>query len=334
MQKSRYKIIKLFLLTTLTFVIVTGCNNYSSQKSQVSNNNSVKSECKVIKHEFGEACVPLNPQRIIALDETMMEILLALDLQPVAAPEPPLTGSKRQKFTNKFKEIETLGKVAQPNLEKIVQLKPDLIVGFSFGVEQNYKSLSTIAPTVGIDYVQAGWKDALVRVGEITSKSKQAQQLLDEYQQRVQALHRKLKDKDNFKTVTISRFYAPGGTPEFRNKFSFPVSILSELGLSIPEKQSQINTTSDYPYVSVSLERIDLLDADILFTALDAKAEESFQKYQDSPLWQKLNVVQNNQVYTVDSSYWIFGNILSANAILDDLEKYLLNYNNLKNSMP
>ncbi len=324
MIKSLSKLLKLFLLTSLTFIIITGCNNYSSQQNQISSSNSNTSECRVVKHDLGTTCVPLNPQRIIALDETMMEILLALDLQPVAAPEPTLTGSRRQKFTNKAEEIETLGKVAQPNLEKIVQLKPDLIVGFSFGVEQNYKSLSNIAPTVGIDYVQAGWKDALVRVGEITGKSKQLQQLLDKYQQRVQALRTKLRDKNNLKTVTVSRFYAPGETPEFRNKFSFPVSILSELGLSIPEKQSQINTTSDYPYVSVSLERIDLFDADILFVALDSKAEENFQKYQKSSLWQKLNVVQNNQVYTVDSSYWIFGNILSANAILDDIEKYLL----------
>ena len=331
MKKVISKFLKLFLLTTLTFVIVTGCNNYSSQKSQVSNNNSVKSECKVIKHDLGEACVPLNPQRIIALDESMMEILLALDLKPVAAPEPPLTGSKRLKFTKKAKDIATLGKVAQPNLEKIVQLKPDLIIGFSFGVEQNYKSFSSIAPTVSIDYTHTGWKDSLVRVGEITGKSKQVQQLLDEYQQRVQALRTKLRDKDNLKTVTISRFYAPGIAPEFRNKFSFPVSVISEVGLSIPEKQNQITTTSDYSYVSVSLERIDLLDADVLFAALDSKAEESFQKYQNNPLWQKLDVVKNNRVYTVDSGYWIFGNILSANAILDDLEKYLLNEKNVKN---
>ncbi|MDY6900922.1 MAG: iron-siderophore ABC transporter substrate-binding protein, partial [Cyanobacteriota bacterium] len=327
MKKPISKLLKLFLLTSLTFIIITGCNNYSSQKNQTSNSknsNLVTSECRVVKHDLGTSCAPLNPQRIIALDETMMEILLALDLQPVAAPEPTLTGSRRQKFTNKAKEIETLGKVAQPNLEKIVQLKPDLIVGFSFGVEQNYKSLSTIAPTVGIDYVQAGWKDALVRVGEITGKSKQVQKLLDKYQQRIEVLRKKLDNINNIETVTVSRFYAPGETAEFRNKFSFPVSILSELGLSIPEKQSQINTTSDYPYVSVSLERIDLFDADILFVALDSKAEENFQKYQNSPLWQKLNVVQNNQVYTVDSSYWIFGNILSANAILDDINKYIV----------
>lgn len=330
MQKPAYKLLKLFLLTTLTFTIITGCNHYSPQKSQISNSNSATSKCKLIKHDLGEACVPLSPQRIIALDENMMEILLALDLKPVAAPEPPLAGSKRLKFTKKAKDIVTLGKVAQPNLEKIVQLKPDLIVGFSFGVEQNYKSLSNIAPTVAIDYTHTGWKDALVRVGEITGKSKQVQQLLDEYRQRIEVLRKKLNNKDNLKTVTISRFYT-GEIPEFRNKFSFPVSVISEVGLSIPEKQNQITTTSENPYVSVSLERIDLLDADILFAALDSKAEENFQKYQNSSLWQKLNVVQNNQVYTVDSSYWIFGNILSANAILDDLEKYLLNDKNIKN---
>ena len=330
MQKSPYKFLILFLFTTLTFTIATGCNNYSPQKSQTSNTNSVTSECRVMKHEFGEACVPLNPQRIIALDESMMEILLALDLKPIAAPEPPLAGSKRLKFTKKAKDIATLGKVSQPNLEKIVQLKPDLIIGFSFGIEQNYKLLSNIAPTVGIDYAHNAWKDALVRVGEITGKSKQVQQLLDEYQQRVQALRKKLRDKDNLKTVTVSRFYAPGIVPEFRNKSSFPFSVISEVGLSLPEKQNKISNPSGYSYVSVSLERIDLLDADILFAALDSKAEENFQEYQNTSLWQKLNVVQNNRVYTVDSSYWIFGNILSANAILDDLEKYLLNEKNIK----
>jgi len=34
--------------------------------------------------------------------------------------------------------------------------------------------------------------------------------------------------------------------------------------------------------------------------------------------------VKNQRVYAVDSGYWIFGNILSANAILDDLFKYLV----------
>ncbi|MBV6622430.1 MAG: iron-siderophore ABC transporter substrate-binding protein [Rivularia sp. (in: Bacteria)] len=325
------KSLKLLLLTTLTFIVITGCNNYSSQKNKISNSNSNTSECKEIKHEEGKTCVPLNPQRIITLDENMMEILIALDLKPIAAPEPSLTGSKRLKFTKKTQDITTLGKITQPNLEKIVQLKPDLILSFSYGVEQNYKLLSNVAPTVGIDYAHDAWKDALLQVAEITGKQKQAQKLLDEYQQRVEVLRNKFDNKNNLKTVTVTRFYAPGDTPEFRNKSSFPVSVISEVGLSIPEKQTQITHPSGYSYISVSLERIDLLDADILFAALDPKSEQSFKRYQNSPLWQKLDAVKNNQVYQVDSSYWIFGNILSANAILDDLEKYLLNEKNVKN---
>lgn len=42
-----------------------------------------------------------------------------------------------------------------------------------------------------------------------------------------------------------------------------------------------------------------------------------------NPLWQKLKAVQNNRVYLVPD-YWIGSGILAANAIVDDLYKYLL----------
>ncbi|NEQ28399.1 MAG: iron-siderophore ABC transporter substrate-binding protein, partial [Microcoleus sp. SIO2G3] len=40
-------------------------------------------------------------------------------------------------------------------------------------------------------------------------------------------------------------------------------------------------------------------------------------------LWQKLNVVQRNQVYFV-GVHWHYSDILAINAILDDLFKYLV----------
>lgn len=57
---------------------------------------------------------------------------------------------------------------------------------------------------------------------------------------------------------------------------------------------------------------------------LDPRSEESFRQFQNHPLWQTLNAVKTNQVYQVDSGYWSFGNLLAANAILDDLFRYLL----------
>lgn len=317
------KLKKLLILIILAFSIITGCHHYLFPKNTILKSNSAISEYRSIKHDLGETYIPFHPQRIIALDDIIMETLLALDLKPIAATQPNIAGSKILKLGKKAEGIVSLGKDSQPNIEKMVELNPDLILGFSIG-DQEYNLFSKIAPTVTLDYTQTGWKNALLRIAEITDKSTQAQILLEQYQQRVQKLRTFINHNPKEKTVSVSRFYAGNQVSEFRTKYSFPGNLLMEVGISLPERQNQLITDENQPLISVSLERLDLLDADILFVALDPGAEASFQKYKNSPLWQKLNVVKNQRVYTVDSGYWIFGNILSANAILDDLFTYLL----------
>jgi iron complex transport system substrate-binding protein len=315
--------IKFCFLILLSLILVKGCYSNFPKITELTKPNLVTAECKIIKHTLGESCIPLQPKRIIALDETSMEALLALDLKPIAAIQPNIAGSIIPKLGKKAEGIVSLGKNSQPNIEKMVQLNPDLILGFSLSAEQ-YKLFSQIAPTVTFDYIQFGWKDALSRIAETTGKSEKAQKLLNEYQQRVQKLRTFINHKLKGKTVSISRFYAGNQFTEFRTKYSFPGSLLTEVGIVLPEIQNQLTTNENQPLVSVSLERLDLINADILFIVLDPGAEETFQKYQNSPLWQNLKAVKNQRVYKVDSSYWIFGNILAANAILDDLFTYLV----------
>ncbi|MBC1224509.1 iron-siderophore ABC transporter substrate-binding protein [Nostoc sp. UCD121] len=316
--------IKLFFIITLAVILVQGCYSNYTKITKLTKANLAVSNCRAIKHPLGETCVPVKPQRIIALDETSMEVLIALDLKPVAATQPNIAGSIIPKLGKKAEGIIYLGKESQPNIEKMVQLNPDLILGFSISKE-TYHLFSQIAPTVTLDYIQTAWKDSLSRIAEITGKSEQAQKLLEQYQQRVQALRTVINNQRTKTTVSISRFYAGKQVPEFRTKYSFPGSLITEVGIPLPDMQNQLNPNENQPLVSVSLERLELLDADILFVALDPGAEDAFKKYHNSQLWQNLHVVKNNRVYTVDSSYWIFGNILAANAILDDLFKYLVN---------
>jgi iron complex transport system substrate-binding protein len=321
MKKLLGDYVNLFFIIAFTIMLVQSCNH--PQNTDLSKENLVASECKLIQHPLGETCVPLKPQRIIALDETSMEALLALDLKPIATAQPNIAGSIIPKLGQKAEGIVSLGKAGQPNLEKIVQLNPDLILGFSLSAEQ-YQIFSQIAPTFTLDYVQFGWKDAFLRIAETTGKTEKAQKILEEYQQRVEKIRTFVNDNLTEKTVSISRFYASNNFTEFRTKYSFPGSIVTEVGISLPEIQNQLTTNENQPLFSVSLERIDLINADILFIVLDPGAEENFQNFQNSPLWQTLNAVKNQRVYTVESSYWIFGNILSANAILDDLFTYLV----------
>jgi iron complex transport system substrate-binding protein len=286
----------------------------------------VASDCQMVQHEFGESCIPRRPKRAIVMDQESLEILLAVGINPIATTTPNLVGSKLPILQDRIRTIENLGKEGQPNLEKIVQLKPDLIMGL-YLTPQLYSLLSQIAPTLPIQYSQTGWKDILRQVAKILDRSQEAKKLLIAYQQRIETLRSRFAQKTGSLKVCVMRFYTNVQLTQFLNDRSFQINILEELKvLSIPEfqRQQQQLPHSDWGYVMLSLENINWLNADVMFVALDPGAEKSFQQYTDNPLWQTLKAVKQHQIYTVSSGHWIFGNILSANAILDDLVKYLL----------
>lgn len=326
MKNRLDRFLKLFILLALSFFLITACYSQVTHKANTPKTRLAASNCRRVVHQLGETCVPLHPQRIIATDPFTLDVLLGLGLKPIAAAEPNIAGSRGRHLTGKIEGVASLGKIAQINIERMVQLHPDLIVG-SFINLQNYDLFEKIAPTVELDikFAQGAWKDSLRDLGEILGRTQQAEDALAQYQQRVKQLRKAIEDKPENIEVSVSRFYKGGFLPQLDTIFSFSGGILQEVGFSAPPHQVELATTPDTAYVLISLERLDLLDADVLFVMLDPGSQDNFSRYQKSPLWQKLSVVQSNRVYTVDSGYWYAGNILAANAILDDLEKYLVN---------
>lgn len=325
-HKSRWQRIQLFLVGTLIVILIQSCAGMLSQPLQPQKAEAALSNCRIVQHELGKSCIPLHPQRIITMDQDSLEILVALGLEPIATTRANRTGNKVSILNDKIDAIIDLGKEGQPNLEKIVQLNPDLIVGM-FMDPQNYKLFSGIAPTVSMEFNHAEWKKTLRQFGEVLDKSQEVKNLLDTYQQEIENLRTNFEKKFGNTKVTIMRFYTTLEFTQFMNHVSFPGSVIEELKyVSIPTVQRQLKGT-DETYVNVSLERVDLLDADAIFVALDPGAEKNFHIYESSPLWQTLKAVKNQRVYTVDSGYWVFGSILSAQAILDDVSKYLVKEN-------
>ncbi|MBD2435884.1 iron-siderophore ABC transporter substrate-binding protein [Nostoc sp. FACHB-110] len=307
---------------TLGLILIQGCYNFVPQQIYSKNVQPIKSECRYIKHELGETCIPLHPQRIVVTDIDSLESLVALGLKPIATTVPNRVGHKESIFKGKIDGITYLGSESQINLEKVVQLNPDLILGLWIS-PQDYQLFSQIAPTVSFSFSETGWKIIFQQIAQVLDKRQDAEKLIEQYQQRVEKLKLEFAQKLGKPEICIMRFYTDLKFTQFLNKLSFPVSILDELNLSIPLAQMQVSN-SRVSYDNVSLERVDLLEAYAMFIAVDPGAEANLQKYQNNPLWQTLNVVKQNRVYTVDSGYWIFGTILSANAVLDDLVKYLL----------
>lgn len=328
-RKSWWRRIHLFLLGTLIVALLQTCNHPLQLQSQVKSSDVTALTCHPVRHELGETCIPPHPQRVIAIDPDSLEVLVALGLKPIASTIPNRTGSKTLLLQDKIGEIANLGRESQPNLERIVQLKPDLLLGMSI-TPQMYSLLSRVAPTVSVEYAHTNWKKTFQQVAAIVDRRATANEVLSAYQKRLETVRSQVLQHNGQQTLCVMRFYTTTQFNQFFTQNSFAVSVLDELGVvTIPDlqrQQWQIPNT-DWGYFNTSLEQIDLLEADFMFVAIDPGAEFSFESYENSPLWQTLNVVKQNKVYIVDSGHWVFGNILSANAILDDIVRYLLNEN-------
>lgn len=116
-----------------------------------SNNTSQIFEGKTIVHDFDRTELKKAPKRIVILDDLYGEILDPLDITPIGA----TTGqADSQDFSTLFekqykdKKVISVGWQQNPDLDKIAELKPDLIL-MTGEREDLYEDLSEIAPTVG-----------------------------------------------------------------------------------------------------------------------------------------------------------------------------------------
>ena len=85
-----------------------------------------------ITDNHGEVEVPVNPARVVALDNTVLDTLSDWDVELVAAPK-GVMGSAWPEYTDD-EEVLDVGNHREPNLEVIVGAQPDLIIGgYRFG---------------------------------------------------------------------------------------------------------------------------------------------------------------------------------------------------------
>ncbi|MUL35900.1 iron-siderophore ABC transporter substrate-binding protein [Gloeocapsopsis dulcis] len=315
----RYAAISLFLLT---IAIACACNNVISQHSASTNLHPSASNCRLIKHAMGETCVPIKPQRIVTISGFAVGSLLSLNVKPVAT-----ITDVASIWQDQLKDVENLGTEEQVNLESLLQIKPDLIFASKWTAEAIYDKLTRIAPTVVDDFQRwREWKDVFMLHAEALGMTAQAQQLMEEYRDRVVQLKAHLKQTPPTQ-VSLVRLYYDGRIILYL-KDSFAGAILEEIGISRPPSQNK----DDFLKV-ISKEAIQEADGDIIFvwtfgenTRVAQASQDALRRMKSDPLWLQLNAVKQNRVYEV-GNYW---NILSsprqANLIIDDLFKYLIDH--------
>ncbi|WP_238393170.1 iron-siderophore ABC transporter substrate-binding protein [Myxacorys almedinensis] len=288
-------------------------------------------DCQIVEHAMGKSCISNNPKRIVTVQSPFLGHLFALDIKPIGSTsqlgveQEELTAkylSNKTFLGNKTVGIEHIGRTRSPNLEKLLQLKPDLILAWD-QASTIYPLLSQISPTVVVSssYITPNWKENFNFIAKVLKKEAAAQQALNHYYQRIEKLKIALGDRYKGKTISVG-----GGSNLMFTyaKNSFIGTILDDIGLQRPNPQNVI--TRNGGIYNISEEKLEEVDGDVFFfLGFSNGDKEAFEKLQQKPLWKKLKLAQQRQVYFVDGFTWVGGNLLAADAVLDDLEKYLVN---------
>ena len=271
---------------------------------------------RTMEHAMGTSEVPIAPERVVMLDTAPLDAALALGIQPVGT---IVYGKFPAYLEEAAGNITIVGEGNQPNLETILSLNPDLILGTKIGVSRSlYRQLSQIAPTVLTEGSgRAGeWQENFQLHAEALGQSEQAERLLQRYQQQVGELQETLGQPQALEISVLSTYSDRIGT---YTTGSFPGSVLEDIGFARTRAQ---NVKWRY-VVEFSREAVDKLDGDYVFLIYSPHVPGGVSKadFVTDPIWSQLQAVQQDRVCEVTGEVWAAGrSILAANQILADVE--------------
>lgn len=313
------KINLLYLLAILA--IISGLLLYylpdmTSGHNAESNKTSQTFKEKTIVHDFGTTELKKAPKRIVILDNLYGEILDPLDITPVGA---TIGQADSQEFSTLFKKqykdakVVSVGWQGNPDLDKIAELKPDLIL-MTGEQEDLYDELSEIAPTVGYQInTDENWDyhETSLKVAEIFDKRDEMKKDLDRLDAREAVFAENVKAKFGdqkllYLRVTDNdiRYYAYGHFGYLYDTYHF-----NRAETFNPDDMFQV----------IDPDKLKDINPDLLIVQADSQ-ELLDNKLKNTPVWTSLKAVQNNKVIYADYSTYMLGfGIVSQEAIMKQI---------------
>lgn len=321
----------LTLFSVMVVFLLAACGGGNTEKSTEKKENGTTTEKSyTVEHAMGSATIKGTPKRVVVLTNEGTEALLALGIKPVGAVQSWLGDPWYDHIKKDMNGVEVVGTESEVNVEKIVALKPDLIIGTKMRQEAVYNQLSAIAPTVFSETLRGDWKENFKLYAKAVNQEEKGNKVLSDFDNKVASLKEKLGDKVN-QEVSVVRFMA--GKSRIYYTDSFSGVIFKELGFKRASQQAELFTPSNKLgnlAVEVGKEVIPKMDADVLFYFTyapngDQTALNTAKEWTTDPLWKNLNVVKNGNAHEVSDAVWnTAGGVIAANLMLDDLEKIML----------
>ncbi|KKD54074.1 MULTISPECIES: ABC transporter substrate-binding protein [Paenibacillus] len=323
-QKNRLKRGIMLGFAVFLMVVLAACGNTASsnQTNEKGGTDTLNGQSKsVAMREYIDATgkkisIPANPQRVVTTQ--YLDAMLALGVKPVGAASHVLEGDYLKG------KIDGIADIGNPtNVEKVLELQPDLIIATEDTSPEVREQLEKIAPTVAVSFGDGDVFKQLRDVAAVLGKDKEADQWIASFDKKAEEGRKKMAGK--FKKDEKITIYMTYGKDVLRVYGARNVGhvIYRSLELNPPEYIRQKlakDPKYNFVYDSISMEKLPELSGDriIMLVYDEATKDGMLKEIEQSALWRNLPAVKNHKVYFIKADPWFTYSPLAIDQSLDE----------------
>lgn len=325
MKKLSIYVLMLALLT----IILAACSSDEEKKTQ---DKDTKGEAVTIQGSNGEVTLDQPAKKVVVLEWTYAENLLALGIQPAGMADLELYGDYVNIEPQLDDTVVDVGGRQEPNLEAIMALEPDLIIGVNFRHDAMLADLEKIAPTVifnpypedeSIDLYEE-METTFNEMAKAVGKEDKAKEVLADlekvYEEKAAEVEAAdLKTKDTILTLA----YTGAQAPEIRvfTPNSMASIIMEKIGLKNVHQPDQFEVFGSSTLNVEGLTKYE--NANYMFTVPD---EDNIYENQlkGNAVWENLAFVKEDRTYDLGAATWLYGGPLSAKTLVNQITDVLV----------
>ncbi len=285
--------------------------------------SAASTERITVNHALGETAISGIPQRVVTLEWSYTEDLLALGVQPVGVADIAGYNSWVKIPIALADDVVDVGTRQEPNLETLTALSPDLIIAPSFRIAESYAQLSAIAPTIAFDAYPtdeattqfAAMQVTFMTMAEVLGREAEGEAVLAAMNEHFATARAQLDVAGMVGEPFVLAQAFGQDTVSIRlfTDNAMAVEIIEQIGLENRWEDAEFQL---YGFTTVGMETLpDLGDVNFFYVVQDDN--NVFQREAILPLWESIEFVKNDNAYPLGGDTWLFGGPLSAEVLVD-----------------
>ncbi|MEK4762516.1 ABC transporter substrate-binding protein [Viridibacillus sp. FSL E2-0187] len=294
--------------------VVTSQEN-DATKSQ--SNEKVSSEHTKAVEKLLKQFPAEQPTSIVTTSVSILEMMNILDVKPVGIP------TSTHKLPEGFDKIEQIGSTIEPDVEKIVSLKPDILIGpesIKDSLDKKIKNSKVATAYIPTDSYE-DLKISFEVMGKVLHKEDAAKTYLSQLEEKEAAVLEAVKGKDASKVMVL---FGSGESFMLMSEKTYVGSLVKKLGATNIVNEALKSTEA---YVPMNMEDVVASNPDAILLVSHGDPTAALEQFKaevkKNGAWEKLQAFKEDRVQALDYEVFGYASIEKATKGLEQLNEIL-----------